>query len=180
MKRAKAIWMATCLCLLLAIIGFTQSPDPSYIIDQVSFHQGALGTQVVLHSKSPPPLFPTYYSIEQTATIVVDLGEATVNINQPFKMDGHIIVKDVIVEVDKAGHSRILLPLRQRVPYHLYTHQNTTIIELNAYQNNRSATFVPLDIEKQLQNGGDKAIFLRNIDVTKTEGRLDVHAKLNG
>ena len=180
MKRAKAIWMATCLCLFLAFIGFTQSPDPSYIIDQVSLHQGEIRTQVVLHSKSPPPLFPTYYSVEHTATIVVDLGEATVNINQPFKLDGHMIVEDVIVEVDKAGHSRILLPLKQKVPYRLYTHQNTTIIELNVYQNNRSAAFVPLDIEKQLQSTGGKSIYLKDVDVTRTEGRLDVKAKLNG
>jgi len=180
MKRAKAIWMATLLCLFLAFMGFTQSPDPSYIIDQVSLHQGELSTHVILHSKSPPPLFPTYYSIEHTATIVVDIGEATVNINQPFKLDGHMNVEDVIVEVDKAGHSRILLPLKQKVPYRLYTHLNTTIIELNAYQNNRSATFVPLDIEKQLQSKNDKFIYLKDVDVTKTEGRLDVKAKLNG
>jgi len=180
MKRAKAIWMATCLCLLLAFIGFTQSSDPSYIIDQVSLHQGELNTQVVLHSKSPPPLFPTYYSLEHRATIVVDIGGATVNINQPFKFDGHMIVEDVIVEVDKAGHSRILLPLKQKTPYRLYTHQNTTIIELNAYENNRSATFVPLDIEKQLRSTDNKSFYLKDIDITKTAGRLDVKAKLNG
>lgn len=180
MKRAKAIWMATCLCLFLTFSGFTQSPDPSYIIDQVSVNQGMLSTQIVLQTKSSPSLFPTYYSDEFPATIIVDLGETTVNINQPYQIASNMIVEDVIVEVSKTGRSRLLFPLRQKVPYRLYTNQNTTIIELNTYQNGRSVDLVPLDIEKQLQNTGGKSIYLKNIDVKRSEDRLDFKAKLNG
>jgi len=180
MKRAKAIWMATCLCLFLAFSGFTQSPDPSYIIDQVSVNQGELCTQVVLQSKSPPPLFPTYYSIEHPATIVVELGETTVNINQPFQIAGHTMVEDVIVEVNKRGHSRLFFPLNQKVPYRLYTHQNATIIELNRFQNERSADFVPVQIEAQLQNTTEKSNYLKDVDIKESDNRLDVKAKLNG
>ncbi len=180
MKRAKAIWMATCLCLYLTFSGFAQSSDPSYIIDQISVNQGMLSTQIVLQTKSPPSLFPTYYSDKHPATIVVDLGETTVNINQPYQIEGHLIVKGVIVEVNKTGRSRLLFPLRQKVPYRLYTHQNATIIELNTYQNGRSADLVPLDIKKQLQNTVDKSIYLKDVEVKRSEDRLDFKAKLNG
>ncbi len=180
MKRAKAIWMATYLCLFLAFSGFTQSQYPSYIIDQVSVNQGDLSTQVVLQSKSPLPLFRTYYSTEQPATIVVDIGETTVNINQPFRIEGHMIVEDVIVEVNKTGRSRLLLPLRQKVPYRMYTFQNSTIIELNTFQNDRRVDFVPLDIENQLKNTAAKSISLKSIDVKRSEDRIDIKAKLNG
>lgn len=172
--------MATYLCLFLAFSGFTQSQDPSYIIDQVSVNQGELSTKVVLQSKSPPPLFPTYYSTEHPATIVVDIGETTVNINQPFRIEGDMIVEDVIVEVNKTGRSRLLLPLRQKVPYRLYTFQNATIIELNTFQNYRHVNFVPLDIERQLKNTVAKSIYLKNIDVKRSEDRIDIKAKLNG
>ena len=180
MKRAKAICMATCLCLFLTFSGFTQNPDPSYIIDQVSVNQGMLSTQIVLQTKSSPSLFPTYYSDEFPATIIVDLGKTTVNINQPYQIAGNMIVEDVIVEVNKTGRSRLLFPLRQKVPYRLYTNQNTTIIELNTYQNGRSVDLVPLDIEKQLQNTVDKSIYLKDVDVERSEDRLDIKAKLNG
>ncbi|MFC2166522.1 type IV pilus secretin PilQ [Acidobacteriota bacterium] len=180
MKRAKAIWMATCLSLFLAFIGFTQSPDPSTIIDQVSLHQGELSTQVVLHSKSPPPLFPTYYSAEQPSTIVVDLGEATVNINQPFQFYGNKIVEDVIVEFDKSGRSRLFFPLKQKVPYHVYTYQDTTIIELHEFQNERNADFVPIEVEEKLQNITGKPGYLKGVDMKRSEDRLDFKAKLNG
>jgi len=180
MKRAKAIWMAMCLCLFLAFSGFTQSTDPSYIIDHVSVNQGELNTQVILQSKSPPPLFATYYSIEQPATIIVDLGATTVNINQPFQIASNLIVKDVIIEVSKTGHSRLLLPLKQKVPYHLYAHQNATIIELNIFQNDRPAEFVPIDIEKQLQNTTEKSCYLKDVNIKQSDDRLDVKAKLNG
>ena len=180
MKRPKAVWMAMCLCLFLAFSGFTQSTDPSYIIDQVFVHPGMISTQVVLQSKSSPPFFPTYYSIEHPATIIVDLGETTVNINQPFQIANNLIVEDVIVEVSKTGRSRLLLPLRQKVPYRLYTHQNMTIIELKKFQNDRSAEFVPVDIEKQLQNTTEKSSYLKDVDIKQSDNRLDVKAKLNG
>ncbi|MEE8378175.1 MAG: type IV pilus secretin PilQ [Candidatus Aminicenantaceae bacterium] len=180
MKRAKTIWMASYLCLFLAFSGFTQSQDPSYIIDQVSVNQGELSTQVVLQSKSPPSLFPTYYSTEHPATIVVDIGEATVNINQPFRIEGHMIVEDIIVEFNKTGRSRLLIPLRQKVPYRLYTFQNATIIELNTFQNDRHVDFVPLGIKRQLKNADAKSIDLKNIDVKRSEDRIDIKAKLNG
>ncbi len=180
MKRAKAIWMATCLCLFLTYSGFTQSPDPSYIIDQISVNQGTLSTQIVLQTKSPPSLFRTYYSDDHPSTIVVDLGETTVNINQPYQIAGHMIVEGVIVEVNEKGYSQLLFPLRQKVPYRLYTHQNATIIELNTYQNGRSVDLVPLDIEKQLLNTVGESIYLKNIDVKRSEDRIDFKAKLNG
>jgi len=180
MKRAKPIWMAVCLFLFLAFSGFTQNTDPAYIIDHVSVNQGELYTQVVLQSNSPPPQFQTSFSLEQPLTIFVNLGETTVNINQPFPIASNLIVKDVIIEVSETGHSRLLLPLRQKVPYCLYTRQNATIIELNTFQNDRSAEFVPIGIEKQLQNTTEESLYLKDVDIKQSDDRLDVKLKLNG
>ncbi len=180
MKRARPIWLAICTCLFLAFSGLTQSPDLSNIIDQVSIIQGELSAQIVLQSNSTLPLFPTFYSAEHPATIIVDIGETIVNINQPFQIAGHKIVEDVIVEVNKSGHSRLLFPLKQKVPYRLYNGQNATIIELNIFQNERGRDYVPSDIEEKLQNTTKNFSYLKDVDIKESEDCLDVKAKLNG
>lgn len=180
MTRAKIIWIATCLCLSLAFSGFTQSPDPSFIIDQVTVNQGELYAQVVLQSKSPPPLYRTYYSAEFPATIIVEIGETTVNINQPFPIAGNTMIEEVIVDVNDTGHSRLLFPLKKKVPYRLYTLENATIIELNTYQNERRIDFVPISIKNQLENISGKSSSLYDVDVKRSEDRLDIKAKVNG
>ena len=72
MKRANTFCIAAWFCLLFVFNSFAQSPDPSYIIDQVSVNQGEFSTRIVLQSKSPPPPFSTYYSTDSPATIVED------------------------------------------------------------------------------------------------------------
>lgn len=179
MKRAKLLGKISCLCLLFALGGFAQSDNPSLIIDQIFVHPGLTETKVVLQSKAPLPLFPSYYSGEQTPTIVLELGFTTVNANQPFPLADNLIVQDIIIEVEKAGQSRLLLPLTTKVPYRLYTSQNSLIVELHKYENGRAQDFVPAEITKKLGEGQDLSSTLKNIHVDLTEESIDVKTKLN-
>jgi type IV pilus secretin PilQ/predicted competence protein len=179
MKRAKFTFFISCLCLFFAFNGYAQEKNPSLIIDQIFVHPGLICTKVVLQSKAPPPLFPTYYAKDSPATVVVELGQATVNANQPFPLADNLIVLDILVEVDKEGRSRLFLPLETKVPYRLYTHQNTLILELHKYQNGRTTDFVPGEVEKRLQTGVNGSGYLKNLDINQTDSAVEIKTKLS-
>ncbi|MGD2295222.1 MAG: type IV pilus secretin PilQ [Candidatus Aminicenantes bacterium] len=178
MKRAKTLWMVCWLCLFTAIGGTAQGEGRSLKINQIFVHPGEIFTQVVLQLNSPPPLFPSDFSTEHPSTIVVNLGQAEFDIDQFPSLADDLIIKDIITEVDPGGFSRLLLPLKKKIPFRLSAQKNTFIIELNKFQNTRPSDFVPADINTELKNRQDISGYLKTIDIAETPNGVDFKIKL--
>ena len=180
MKRDKALWATSFLCIVFLFSGFIQSSDPYAVVDQIFVHQGVMSTKVVLQATSPPPLFRSHYTEEDPITLVVDLGGVTVNANQPFAVAENSVIENIELEEKNPEQALLLLRMKEKLPYRLYSYENTTIIEFNQYQNNRNPDFIPADIERKLENGQLEMSSLKDIDITEKNDRIEIKAKLSG
>jgi len=180
MKRDKALWATSFLCIVFLFSGFIQSSDPYAVIDQIFVHPGLTSTKVVLQATSPPPLFKSHYAEEEPITLVVDLGGATVNANQPFVVAQNSIIENISLKEENPEQTLLLLQMEEKLPYRLYSYENTTIIEFNQYQNDRAEDFVPAAVERKLESGQLKQTSLNDIDISDKKDRIEIRAKLSG
>jgi type IV pilus secretin PilQ/predicted competence protein len=180
MKRDKALWATSFICIVVLFSGFMQSSDPYAVVDQIFVHQGVMSTKVVLQATSPPPLFTSHYTEEDPITLVVDLGGVTVNANQPFSVAENSVIENIELEEKDPEQALLLLRLKEKLPYRLYSYENTTIIEFNQYQNNRNPDYIPAAIERKLENGLWEMSSLKNIDITEKNDKIEIKAKLSG
>jgi len=145
MKRKKCMQVLSFLCILTLLSGVTISSESEAFIDRISVHSGKLNTKILLETDVPLPVHSSHYATELPATIVVDFKCSEISTMPQLKHDGSALVKDIKIEKGETDNLRLLIDLEEKVPYRIYSSQNTTIVELNSLRNTEG--FI-LDAEK--------------------------------
>jgi len=159
------------LCILTLLTGVTHSSESEASIDRISVHSGKLNTKILLETDVPLPVRNSCYATELPATIVVDFKCSDISTQPQLKHDGSVLVKDIKFEKGETDNLRVLIDLEEKVPYRIYSSQNTTIVELNNLKNTEG--FI-LDAET-----GRSTIYLNDLSISENEQTVDITANLS-
>lgn len=172
MKRNKYFQALSFLCVLTLISGYASTTESDAVLNKISVHGGKLNTKVLLEAPSPMPVVKSYYAPDLPSTIVVDLNCSNPTQEPQVDLEESELVKGVDLEKGEGESLRLLIGLEEKVPYRIYSSQNTTIIELNKLRHVQGKYV--LDTESRAN-----AIRLSGVNVSEEGGKLNVSAKLS-
>ncbi len=173
MKRNKYFQVLSFLCVLTLISGYASIKDSEAVLNKITVHAGKLNTKVLLEVPSPMPVIQSYYTPDLPTTIVVDLKCADTSQEPQVELEDSDLVKDVKWEKGEGESLRLLIGLTEKVPYRIYSSQNTTIVELNKLRHIQGGKYI-LDTESRAD-----AIRLSGVNVSTDGQKLNVTAKLS-
>lgn len=172
MKRNKYFQVLSFLCVLTLISGYASINDSEAVLNKISVHAGKLNTKVLLEALSPMPVVKSYYAQDLPSTIVVDLKCSDLSQETQVELEDSELVKGVNLEKGEGESLRLLIGLEEKVPYRIYSSQNTTIVELNKLRHVQGEYI--LDTESRAN-----AIRLSDVNVSEDGQKLNVTAKLS-
>jgi type IV pilus assembly protein PilQ len=172
MKRNKYFQVLSFLCVLTLISGYASINDSEAVLNKISVHAGKLNTKVLLEALSPMPVVKSYYAQDLPSTIVVDLKCSDPFQETQVELEDSELVKGVNLEKGEGESLRLLIGLEEKVPYRIYSSQNTTIVELNKLRHVQGEYI--LDTESRAN-----AIRLSDVNVSEDGQKLNVTAKLS-
>jgi type IV pilus secretin PilQ/predicted competence protein len=172
MKRNKYFQVLSFLCVLTLISGYASINDSEAVLNKISVHAGKLNTKILLEAPSPMPVVKSYYAPNLPSTIVIELKCADPSQVPQVELENSELVKGVNLEKGEGESLRLLIGLEEKVPYRIYSSQNTTIVELNKLHHVQGEYI--LDTESRAN-----AIRLSNVNVSEDGQKLNVTAKLS-
>jgi type IV pilus assembly protein PilQ len=177
MKRK--IWQLTSFSLLIFCASFALCSSSQASIDKILVEPGKLSTKVVLEADAAAPSIRAFYAKESPKTLVLELdGIILAQAPQVESTDPQFLVR---IDLEKPGsdQSRLLLQLRDQVPYRVYSDHNQTIVELNKIQRGDGEYLVEADVQQQLDTRPGETIFMDKLDVEENDDLLRFRARLS-
>jgi len=180
MKGKKFIIAVSFLCILSLGSGSEgYSKLPGYI-DNISIQSGNLNTKVVLESTSSLSILDSFYLKEFPATIAVDIDKIQYDQKPKISPEKSSLIKNIQFEEREGNRLRLLLDIKEKVPYRIYSSQNNTIIELNQFQKAQAGYNFDPGVKSAIENQQASLVYLKDINITNSNERLDITADLTG
>ncbi len=178
MMKGKKYWqILSILCALSLVSGFALHNESSIDINNIAVHSGNLSTRIVVQSSAPLAILGSYYSQDQPATIIIDLKQINPNQEPMFQIQPASMVENIRFDQSSEG-DRMLVRLKERVPYRIFTQGEDTVVELNQLQGPRNEDVLAEEKEIIKRTIPDNSLFTA-IDFSESEARLDFTARLN-
>ena len=179
MKTKKYLQILVILCALSMVSGFASNTEPIGNISNISITPGQPNTRIVLESNSPLTLLSSSYASDRPATIYVDFDNMSTSFTP--KMESHTtsLIQDMKMEKIDTDRFRLLVDLKERVPYQIKTENNNTIVELNQIQKIPGKYALDPGVKAKLAQTSGQAGYLTNIKVAEKKDRVDVRATLS-
>jgi len=177
MKRK--IWQLTSLSLLILCAGYALHSSSPARIDKIFIEPGKLSTKIVLEADAIAPSVRAFYAKESPKTLILELnGIILAQAPQVQSTDPQLLVS---IDLEKPGsdQSRLLLQLRDQVPYRIYSNHNKTIVELNKIQRGDGEYLVEADVQRELETRPGETIFMDKLNVEENDDLLRFRARLS-
>jgi len=155
------------------------SKPPGYI-DNISIQLGNLNTKVVLESASGLSILDSFYMKEFPATIAVDIDKIQYDQIPKISTEKSSLIKNIKFEEREGNRLRLLLDVKEKVPYRIYPSQNNTIIELNQFQKAQAGYNIDPNVKSAIENQQASLVYLKDINITNSNEQLDITADLTG
>jgi len=180
MKGKKFIIAVSFLCILSLGSGAEGYSKPPGYIDNISIQLGNLNTKVVLESASGLSILDSFYMKEFPATIAVDIDKIQYGQKPKISSEKSSLIKHIKFEEREGNRLRLLLEVKEKVPYRIYSSQNNTIIELNQFQKTQAGYNIDPNVKSAIENQQASLVYLKDINITNSNERLDITADLTG
>ncbi|MDH7511962.1 MAG: type IV pilus secretin PilQ [Clostridiales bacterium] len=177
MKRK--IWQLTFLSLLIFCSASIFSSSSPATIDKILVEPGKLSTKIILEADAAAPFIRAFYAKESPKTLVLELsGIVLAQAPQVQSADPNFLVS---IDLEKLGSdtSRLLLKLREQVPYRVYADRTKTIVELNKIQRGGGEYVVAADVQRDLETRPGETIFMDKLNVEENDALLRFRARLS-
>jgi type IV pilus assembly protein PilQ len=177
----KKIWLIFAIYLVMSLAsGMADIDRQAAKISSIHVHQGNLNTSVILETDTPLAVAQSYFASEPPAAITVMIDNVDVEQLPQPQVPGQTIITGI--KLQKAGDAKLLLHigLAEKVPYRIYSGQNSTVIEMNfAHKISPLADITSDATNGELSKGTQKVIQLEKIDVLNSDNKLDIKAVLS-
>lgn len=164
---------------ILLISGFAYEDKSLVDIDKISIHPGKLSTKIRLETDTPLLAPKSYYLRNAHSTMVVDLEKIRTDTQPQIIQKDASLVEAINIENQGASKLRLLIHLKEQVPYRIFTEGKSTVIELNTFQRNMDQYSLEKEKVEEFEKRTERTIFLKKIDVIEKSDRIDVKAKLS-
>jgi type IV pilus assembly protein PilQ len=179
MKTKKYLHILVILCALTLVSGFASNKVPLGNISNISVTPGQSNTRIVLESNSPLTLLGSSYATDRPATIYVDFDNVSTSITPKMESHATPLIQYMKMEKIDTDKFRLLVDLKERIPYQIKTENNNTIVELNQIQKIPGKYAIDPEVKAKLEQTPSQAGYLTNITVAEKKDRVDVRATLS-
>ena len=179
MKTKKYPQILVIICALALVSGFASNSEPLGNISNISIAPGQPNTRIILESNSPLTLLGSSYASDRPATIFVDIDNVSTSVTPKMTSTQTALIRGMKVERIDTDKFRLLVDLKERVPYQIKTESNNTVLELNNIQKTPGKYVLDPDVKTKLENAAGQTGYLTNISVTEKKDRVDVRATLS-
>lgn len=179
MKTKKYVQILVILSVLTLVSGFANNNDSLGNISNISVTPGQPNTRIVLESNSPLSLLGSSYAMDLPATIVVDFYNVSTSVTPEIGSNTSPLIQDIKIEKIDADKFRLLVDLKERVPYQIKTERGNTIVELNQIQKMPGKYALDPEVKRKLEQTSNPAGYLTNIRIAEKNDRVDVSATLS-
>ena len=179
MKTKKSLQILVILCALTLVSGFASNKEPLGNISNISVTPGQPNTRIVLESNSPLTLLGSSYATDRPATIFVDFDNVSTSITPEMESNATSLIQDMKIEKIDTGKFRLLVDLKERVPYQIKTERNNTVVELNQIQKIPGKYALDPKVKAKLEQTSSQVGYLTNIRVAEKKDSVDVSATLS-
>ncbi|TET65246.1 MAG: type IV pilus secretin PilQ [Candidatus Aminicenantes bacterium] len=179
MKTKKYLQALSLLCILLLTSGFASNNESSTNINNISIEPGKLNTKIILEASSSLSIFNSHYSKKFPSTIVIDLDNVKTIQEPQFLPNESTLINGIKAEKIDTDKARILIDLKEKVPYRIISDKENTIIELNKIQKSPGDYILNPEIKKELEKSTKANIHLKEMYVSETKDRIDITARLS-
>lgn len=177
MKRK--IWLLASLSLLVFFAGPVQNSPSLVTIDKIVVQPEKLSTRIVLQTDMALPSVSTSYAGGSSKTIVVDLESVNLSREPQIQTADPQLVEKINLEKTGTNQLRLLLQLRESVPYRIFQLENATVIELNKIQKGQGEYVIEPDTLQALEKQGKKTVFMNKVDIEEGDKELRFKARLS-
>lgn len=179
--KGKTLTLAiSLLCILAPLNGIAGDKPATVNIDQISVLPGSTSTKVVLESTSPLSVLDTYYSKQDASLLIIDLDNARIENPPQIQAGGSSLIEDVRIDSSAEGNFRLLLDMKEKVPYRIYSREQDTIIELNRFQPSGGGYMLDKDFREALSTPADGSVYLKDIQIDRGGDYVEITADLTG
>jgi len=178
--KSKICWpLILSLCLIATLIGHAQNKESFVSINKISIQPRELEVRIVLEADSVLPILKTYYSRESPRTIIIEWDKVKEVKEPKFTPEESSLIQNIGVEKTDNNQLRLLLHLKEQVPYRIISDQKSTVIELIKIQRALRKYVIGPEARKSLEREAKPKIILKKIDVLEKEDRIDVIAMMS-
>ncbi len=179
MKTKKYLQILAIIGVLALASGFASNKEPLGNINNISVTPGQPNTRIVLESNSPLTLLGSSYATDRPATIFVDFDNVSTSVTPKMLPHTSSLIQNMKVERIDDAKFRLLVDLKERVPYQIKSQNNNTILELNQIQKTPGEYALDPEAKSKLEQGSSQVGYLTNISVAEKKDRIDVRATLS-
>jgi type IV pilus secretin PilQ/predicted competence protein len=177
MKRKK-FWLLLAVLSLLVFFAGAGQISPSFVsIDKITVQPGKLNTRILLEADAALAPVNTYYSKESSKTIILELDNVNADLQPQIQLGDQQLIAGLNMEKAGSHQARLLVHLRQQVPYRVFGSGNTTIIELNKVQKGLEGYLVETEIQQQLDKKEAASVLMEKLNIEEKDNQLQFRAK---
>ena len=182
MKRIKFFQVLPLFCFIALLSGYASNNESPASINKIFVQSEELNTKIILEVTSPLIVSETYYSLDHPSTIVIGLDQVKTEEEPQIDLRESLLVEDIKVEKTGANTCRLLIYLKEKVPYRIYSTQSytVTVVELNRIQRTLDGYILTSETEEKLKQIPKIKRVFDEVGILDAEDRLDVTARLSG
>ena len=179
MKRNNFLPLLINLIFLVSLAGSGQNVQSTGTIDKILIQPGDLNTRVILEADRPLSLPITYYAKDSPQTVVVEFSPVNTRSIPQVRSEDPRLIKKVDVLASSSTSLRLVLHLKEPVPYRVLTHEKTAIVELNRIQRGNQEKSIESTTQRELDQRFRETIVMGRPRVEEENGRVLVRSKIS-
>lgn len=166
-------------CVFALLSGSTRNGQPLANINKISVLPEEFNAKIIVESSLSPLISKTYYSPEAPSTVVVELNDVNTAVEPQITQEKDPLVESLKIEKIGTEQCRLLIGLKEKVPYRISSTPEYTVIELNRIQKEVGQYVLFHETEENLKKTARRQIVFKDIDVTEEQNKIHVKTKLS-
>jgi type IV pilus assembly protein PilQ len=179
MKRKTFFELLAVLSLMVFFVGAVQNSSALVTINKITVQPGKLNTRIILDTDTLLTPANTYYSKESSKTIVLELDKVNGDARPQIQSGDPQLVAGINVEKSGNSQARLLVQLREQVPYRVFQSDNKTTIELNKVQKGQGEYSIEPETQQQLDKKETAPVLMDKLNIDEKDDQLQIRAKLS-
>ena len=179
MKKTKNLLF---IASLIFAVGATATPlpeDPLITISKISVQPGPLSTRVVFQADSPLAVLSSGYAGPDSRVMVLNLDRVGAVPDLPETADPKSLEKIEAFRVTE-NRMRLMLHLKEKLPYRIYSQAGETVVELNKIQNAGMPYEIDEDLKRALDEKSGANLTLAGLEISEKPDRVTIDTPLGG
>ena len=178
MKRKNLFHILPLFCLLAFLSGYAVENESLVSINKIFVKPEKLNTKIVLETSAPLLISKTYYAQNVPATIGIELDNVKAAEDLQISREESWLVEDIRIEKIEDNKLRLLIDMKEQVPYTIYAEEEDTVVELIRIQRELNGYIIDSEAEEKLKIRPERELVFKEVGIFEEKDRVNITAKL--